>query len=134
MSGDEIVLKPEAFHTMINEESMSFNNMETDQLKLKTTLTYEMLVGYWTLPHSTGVWCPFSTLRNQKQLFHDKNGQGQDLPRMQSKYWISAYGRDLVTLDSEGVVFFELSFMNHESFQEETAAVIKLPPLRMATQ
>ncbi|KAI3902891.1 hypothetical protein MKX01_040118 [Papaver californicum] len=41
---DETVLKSDESHNVINEESGSFKHKETEQLKLKTTLSFENLV------------------------------------------------------------------------------------------
>ncbi|KAI3943179.1 hypothetical protein MKX01_034020 [Papaver californicum] len=43
-NGDKTVLKSGESHNVMNEGSVSFRNKETEQLKLKTTLSYENLV------------------------------------------------------------------------------------------
>ncbi|KAI3878476.1 hypothetical protein MKX03_007256 [Papaver bracteatum] len=43
-NGDKTVLKSGESHSVINEESVSFRKEETEQLRLKTTLSYENLV------------------------------------------------------------------------------------------
>ncbi|KAI3938547.1 hypothetical protein MKW98_016052 [Papaver atlanticum] len=43
-NGDKTVLKSGESHNVINEESVSFRKEETEQLRLKTTLSYENLV------------------------------------------------------------------------------------------